>query len=579
MSDAVLTVSGLHVDYVVNDVQQHAVRGVDLVLGRGEVLALVGESGSGKTTTAQAATGLLAANGRISAGSVHLGDLDVTKWNDRQFAAVRGIRIGWIPQDPGGSLNPVKRIGDSVAEVLRVHKWKDKNARRRHVIELLDRVGIPEPDLRARQYPHELSGGMKQRVLIASAIALEPELLIADEATSALDVTVQKTILDLIDELRSESGTAVLMVTHDLAVAADRSDRIVVLQRGRVQEQGNTRSVLAAPSSEYTRQLLRDAPALAVTGRRPVRETVELLESRIDEPAITVRSLTREFSRGRKQAPLRAVDDVSFTVARGTTHAIVGESGSGKTTTARIIMGFQAPTSGTAIVAGHDVTELTKASRRAFRRDVQMVYQNPFSSLDPRQRIEAIVAEPLRNYGLGSTAEIATTVKTMIDRVALPASVLGRTPRELSGGQRQRVAIARALILRPSVVVLDEAVSALDVTVQAQILELLEELQRELGVTYLFISHDLSVVRHIAHTVSVLSRGRVVESGVTEQVFADPQDEYTISLIEAIPGGVWAAEHHLTRSTSHAGTSTADTSHAGSSHHATGTPNRIGAST
>ena len=564
MSDAVLTVSGLHVDYLVDGAQQHAVRGIELVLRRGEVLALVGESGSGRTTAAQAAPGLLAPNGRISAGSVHLGDLDVTTWDDRRFAAVRGTRIGWIPQDPGGSLNPVKRIGDSVAEVLRVHRWKDKTARRRHVIELLDRVGIPEPDLRARQYPHELSGGMKQRVLIASAIALEPELLIADEATSALDVTVQKTILDLIDELRTESGTAVLMVTHDLAVAADRADRIAVLQRGRVQEQGNTRSVLAAPQSEYTRQLLRDAPALAVTGRRPVRETVALLASRVDEPAIVVRSLTREFSRGRKQDPLRAVDDVSFTVARGTTHAIVGESGSGKTTTARIIMGFQAPSSGTALVAGHDVTALSSASRRAFRRDVQMVYQNPFSSLDPRQRIGSIVAEPLRNYALGSASEIAAEVRTMIDRVALPASVLSRTPRELSGGQRQRAAIARALILRPSVVVLDEAVSALDVTVQAQILELLEELQRELGVSYLFISHDLSVVRHLAHTVSVLHRGRVVESGITEQVFADPQDDYTISLIEAIPGGVWAAEHHSASSIPS---------------HATGIPDRIGAST
>ena len=564
MSDAVLTVSGLHVDYLVDGAQQHAVRGIELVLRRGEVLALVGESGSGKTTTAQAATGLLAPNGRISAGSVHLGDLDVTTWDDRRFAAVRGTRIGWIPQDPGGSLNPVKRIGDSVAEVLRVHRWKDKTARRRHVIELLDRVGIPEPDLRARQYPHELSGGMKQRVLIASAIALEPELLIADEATSALDVTVQKTILDLIDELRTESGTAVLMVTHDLAVAADRADRIAVLQRGRVQEQGNTRSVLAAPQSEYTRQLLRDAPALAVTGRRPVRETVALLASRVDEPAIVVRSLTREFSRGRRQDPLRAVDDVSFTVARGTTHAIVGESGSGKTTTARIIMGFQAPSSGTALVAGHDVTALSSASRRAFRRDVQMVYQNPFSSLDPRQRIGSIVAEPLRNYALGSASEIAAEVRTMIDRVALPASVLSRTPRELSGGQRQRAAIARALILRPSVVVLDEAVSALDVTVQAQILELLEELQRALGVSYLFISHDLSVVRHLAHTVSVLHRGRVVESGITEQVFADPQHAYTISLIEAIPGGVWAAEHHSASSIPS---------------HATGIPDRIGAST
>ncbi|MCR2814967.1 dipeptide ABC transporter ATP-binding protein [Microbacterium jiangjiandongii] len=537
MAREVLQVSGLDVAYEVAGAPVTALQGVDLALGQGEVLAVVGESGSGKTTLAQAATGLLAANGRITAGRVALGDLDVTGWTDRQFRAVRGTRIGWIPQDPHSSLNPVARIGDSVAEVLRVHRWKDETARRRRVVELLDRVGIPEPDLRARQYPHELSGGMKQRALIAAAIALQPALLIADEATSALDVTVQKTILDLIDDLRREHGTAVLMVTHDLAVAADRSHRIAVLQGGRLQEAGETARVLQDPQSAYTRRLLADAPSFD-TAVRPPRQRVALAAGTAAEsPAITVTGLSQHFPRGRRREPLRAVDDVSFTVAPGTTHAIVGESGSGKTTLARIIMGFQRPTAGSAVVAGHEVARLRRADAAAFRRDVQMVYQNPFASLDPRQSVGAIVAEPLVNYRLGDRGARQRRVAEMLERVALPADVAARRPRELSGGQRQRVAIARALVLEPRVVVLDEAVSALDVTVQAQILRLLEELQQGLGVTYLFISHDLAVVRRISDTVSVLRAGRIVESGTTERIFTDPQTEDTARLLAAIPGG------------------------------------------
>ena len=545
MTHNVLTVTGLEVAYDLGGVSHPAVRGVDLEIAPGEVLALVGESGSGKTTLAQAATGLLAANGRITAGRVALGELEVTGWNDRQFQAVRGTRIGWIPQDPNNSLNPVARIGDSVAEVLRVHRWQDAAARRRRVIELLDRVGIPEPDLRARQYPHQLSGGMKQRVLIAGAIALQPQLLIADEATSALDVTVQKTILDLIDDLRREHGTAVLMVTHDLAVAADRSHRIVVLQDGRVQEAGDTARVLQDPQSAYTRQLIADAPSFdAVAARVVHRPAVPTGEAAVADAstdasadaAITASHLTQEFSRGRRQEALRAVDDVSFTVPAGTTHAIVGESGSGKTTLARIVMGFQRPTAGHVRAGGHDVTALDRRARAAFRRDVQLVYQNPFGSLDPRQSIEAIVAEPLVNHRVADRAERHRQVAEMLERVALPATVLARRPRELSGGQRQRVAIARALVLHPRVVVLDEPVSALDVTVQAQILRLLDDLQRELGVTYLFISHDLAVVRGISDTVSVLRHGRVVESGTTEQIFTQPHDEYTARLLSAIPG-------------------------------------------
>ncbi|WP_431869203.1 dipeptide ABC transporter ATP-binding protein [Nocardiopsis eucommiae] len=577
----VLSVSDLRVSYTSRGTRTRVVHGVSLEIGPGEVVAVVGESGSGKTTTAQAVVGLLPENGRVTGGSVVLNGVDITGWSDRRLESVRGSRVGLVPQDPNNSLNPVKRVGDGLAEVLRIHRWADRRRIRARVLELLERVGIPDPALRARQYPHELSGGMRQRVLIASAVALRPELVIADEATSALDVTVQKTILDLLDELRSEDGTAVLLVTHDLAVAADRADRVVVLKDGRVQESGPTGTVLTRPASDYTRQLLNDAPSLAGAGRGTpdparVREartsangagevaadtdrsrSCRAHADRVREdrasalqasgiqvpanevpanevPAIEVRDLVQEF--GPRRRRFRAVDEVSFTVASGTTHAIVGESGSGKTTTARAVMGFRRPTSGTVAVSGQDVGALRGRDLRNLRGRLQMVYQNPFGSLDPRQSVEAIVTEPLLNYGIGDRSERAATVAEFLDRVALPATALRRRPRELSGGQRQRVAIARALVLRPEVVVLDEPVSALDVTVQAQILDLLEELQDELGLTYLFISHDLAVVRRLSHTLTVMSEGRVMESGPTGEVFASPGHDYTRSLIEAIPG-------------------------------------------
>lgn len=532
---SVLTIDDLRVSYAVGRERIDAVRGVSLSLAPGEVLAVVGESGSGKTTTAQAATGLLAGNGHISGGRVLIGDRDVTGWNDRQFQTLRGSGIGWIPQDPNNSLNPVKRVGDSVAEVLRIHRWKDRASRRTRVLELLETVGIPDPELRARQYPHELSGGMKQRVLIAGAIALKPQLLIADEATSALDVTVQQTILDLIEQLRRDAGTAVLMVTHDLAVAADRSDRLLVLRNGEVQESGPTQDVLLNPANPYTDRLLRDAPAISTIRVRDAAPVAGPAPATGAQPPVVVADgLRQEFGSGRSR--LLAVDDVSFAIGAGTTHAIVGESGSGKTTTARIVLGFQRPTAGSVRVLGQDITTLRGHERRALRRNIQTVSQNPFSSLDPRQRIGDIIAEPLRNYGEGNAASRLARTRELLDRVALPERTLTRRPAELSGGQRQRVAIARALVLAPSVVVLDEAVSALDVTVQAQILALLGELQRDTGVSFLFISHDLAVVRQLSHTVQVMRNGAVLESGDTARVFDNPQHEYTQRLISAIPG-------------------------------------------
>ena len=535
---SVLAVDDLRVSYATRAGRRDVVHGVSFEIGEGETLALVGESGSGKSTTAHALLGLLPAGGRVEGGRVRLGELEIAGWTDRALRSIRGPEIGLVPQDPTTSLDPVRPIGAQVEEILRLHGHRDRRSRRARAIELLDRVGIDDPDLRARQYPHELSGGMRQRVLIATAIALRPRLLIADEPTSALDATVQRRVLDLLDELRQEEGTSILLVTHDLGVAADRAQRLVVLKDGRIVEQGASADVLAAPSDAYTRQLLADAPAFTTGFRRPeappfLRDAAAVAAE--NPYAIVAEGLVKEFSVA-SQERFRAVDDVSFRVRRGTTHALVGESGSGKTTTARLVTRFHRPDAGSIQVDGDDVTGASGKQLRALRRRIQLVYQNPFASLDPRQQIVDIIAEPLQNFGVGSRTERQQRALALIDRVSLPADVAQRTPRELSGGQRQRVAIARALAIDPEIVVLDEAVSALDVTVQARILELLTSLQDELGLTYLFISHDLAVVRRISHTVSVMRRGRIVEEGVTEELFRAPQHDYTRELLAAVPG-------------------------------------------
>jgi len=520
-----------------------AVKDVSLTVERGKVTAIVGESGSGKSTSAMATLGLLPGNAEVS-GTIKLDGRSITGLSEREWRSIRGTRIGLIPQDPNNSLNPVKTIGASVGEGLRIAPKAVRLSaaeRKNKVLDLLEQVGIDNPGVRYDQYPHQLSGGMKQRALIAAAVATEPELIIADEPTSALDVTVQRTILDLLDRMRTELDLGILFITHDLAVAGDRADQLVVMQGGEVKEHGPTDRILTDPHDPYTRRLLSDAPSLVSAVEQstyrpgPAPDATALL---------TVDTLRREFGGG--DDPFVAVDDVSFTVAAGTTHAIVGESGSGKSTLARMITAFQEPTSGTVTLDDLRIDEFgtfSKAGRRDLRHRVQLVYQNPFSSLDPRQTVGKILAEPLRNLTDLSKTQISEKVEAILDRVALGSgagSVSGdvaqRRPAELSGGQRQRVAIARALILDPELVVLDEAVSALDVTVQAQILSLLDELQRDLGLTYLFISHDLSVVREISDTVTVMSHGRQVESGLTSEIFEHPQDEFTKKLLDAIPG-------------------------------------------
>ena len=513
----------------------HAVNNVSLTVHPGQITAIVGESGSGKSTTAQAVIGLLADNAEVDSGQIRFQGKSLVGLTPREWREIRGTRIGLIPQDPNNSLNPVKTIGASVGEGLDIHRRGTAAERKKRVIELLERVGIDNPEVRYDQYPHELSGGMKQRALIAAAIALEPELIIADEPTSALDVTVQKIILDLLEEMQAELGLGILFITHDLAVAGDRADQIVVMQQGEVREHGHAASVLTDPQHPYSRQLLADAPSLSIGDIATRVPAVDPAEARAKGPLLVVDNLRKEYARGKDEVFV-AVNDVSFEVLPGTTHAVVGESGSGKTTIGRAISGFNTPTSGSITIAGRDTTTLNKTQRREFRREVQLVYQNPYSSLDPRQTIGATIGEPLRNFTKLSKQEINAKVEHYLDLVALDPKMASRRPRELSGGQRQRVAIARAMILEPELVVFDEAVSALDVTVQAQILRLLDDLQRELGLTYVFISHDLAVVREISDTVSVLSRGQQVEYGPTMDVFNNPQSDFTRQLIDAIPG-------------------------------------------
>ena len=540
-SGPLLVVEGLEVAYRTRRGTVPAVRGVDLHVDAGEVVAVVGESGSGKTTTAQAIIGLLPRGGVRTAGRIVLDGTDISAWSDKELERVRGARLGLVPQDPTVSLNPVRRIGDQVADVLVVHSGLARRATGQRVVEILEQAGLRDPEAVARQYPHQLSGGMRQRVLIGIALACRPALVIADEPTSALDVTVQRAVLDHLGSLTAELGTAVLLVTHDLGVAAERAQRVIVMNRGRVVEEGSARQILEDPQDPYTKALVAAAPSLSPTRLRPsVRAAPPARTTQEPKPAVVeVRDLVKEFTvpqQGGGKKTLRAVDGVSFSVPRGETFAIVGESGSGKSTTARLVLRLADPTSGSVHVDGQDITRLRGRRLRRLREHLQLVYQNPYASLDPRFTIGQVLTEPLEAFRVGDRASRARRAAELLDQVALPTSALHRHPAELSGGQRQRVAIARALALHPQVVVLDEPVSALDVSVQAQILQLLVDLQAELGLSYLFISHDLAVVRQISDRVGVMSRGELVESGTTEQIFADPQHDYTRALLAAIPG-------------------------------------------
>ena len=622
-ANPLLKITDLEVTFTTSTGVVPAVRGANLTIYPGQTVAIVGESGSGKSTTAAAVIGLLPGTGKVTGGSIEFDGKELTKMSSKEWIELRGSGIGLVPQDPMSNLNPVLRVGTQVKEALLANNIVPRSEAGERVTELLEQAGLPDGERRAKQYPHEFSGGMRQRVLIAIGLASRPKLLIADEPTSALDVTVQRRILDHLETLTKEMGTAVLFITHDLGLAAERAEQLVVMHRGRIVESGPALEILQHPQHPYTKRLVSAAPSLASARiesahARGVTHTDEEFtgsaKNASSEEMIRVEHLTKEFHiRGAKgeASKLLAVDDVSFTLRRGKTLAVVGESGSGKSTAANMILHLLEPTSGKIFFDGEDTSEYSEAQLFALRRRLQAVFQNPYGSLDPMYSIYRIIEEPLKIHGYGTLeyarAEIKRAEATgrepepwavaaleghsesdkklreervkayaqqeveranaagrdpepwavaaleghsefnpkklrearvaeLLDLVALPRSAMRRYPNELSGGQRQRVAVARALALNPEVIVLDEAVSALDVLVQNQILHLLNDLQAELGLSYLFITHDLAVVRQIADDVVVMEKGRLVEANTTDALFDHPVQDYTRELIEAVPG-------------------------------------------
>lgn len=526
-----------------------AVDGLSLTLERGAALALVGESGSGKSTVAAALLGLHRDTGARVSGSIEVAGVDVQTAGDDDLRRLRGGKAAMVFQDPLSSLDPYYAIGDQIAEVHRVHTRLSRRAARARAVEVLDRVGIPDAARRSRSRPHEFSGGMRQRALIAMALVCEPDLLIADEPTTALDVTVQAQILDLLHTLRAETGTGLLLVTHDVGVAAESVDDVLVMRRGRAVERGPVTGVLGAPVEAYTRALLAAVPRVEVARVEVARAEGARVEGArvgtgagggsgagvvsggsvtvggIGDVVLEAVGLRREFGRGK--GAFAAVDGVSLTVRRGETLGIVGESGSGKTTLGRMLVGLLEPTEGEVRHDGH--------ARAGVRPDVQMVFQDPVSSLNPRRSVGESVADPLRARGERDDRRVRERVGELLERVGLERAHYDRYPHEFSGGQRQRVGIARALAADPRVIVCDEPVSALDVTTQAQVVALLGELQRELGLALVFIAHDLAVVRQVSDRVAVMRRGRIVESGPADQVYDAPQDPYTQRLLAAVP--------------------------------------------
>ena len=556
MLDApIARVENLRVEFQTKQGLVVGVEDVSFEINSGETVCVVGESGSGKSVSSLSLMRLVEfgggkiADGRLLFDRKAKGSVDLAQTDQALMQSIRGNEIGMIFQEPMTALNPVFTVERQLTEGLRLHRSLDGDQATKRALELLREVRIPEPERRIKQYPHELSGGMRQRVVIAMAMACEPRLLIADEPTTALDVTIQAEILALMDRLKRETGTAVLFITHDMAVVAQMADRVVVMYRGKKVEEGTVTDIFENPQHEYTKSLLAAVPKLGEMRGKSLPEPMRLLGTKdhvltpiegTNEPLLTVQNLTTHFPvKGgflrRTVANVHAVEDVSFVINKGQTLSLVGESGCGKSTVGRSILRLVDPLSGSVDLGGQDILALPAAEMRQARVHMQMVFQDPFASLNPQMQLSDQVAEPLRNYNVVSGQALEDRVAVLFDRVELPRSFLQRFPHELSGGQRQRVAIARALALNPKLIIADEAVSALDVSVQAQVLNLMMELQADLGLSFLFISHDMAVVERVSHQVAVMYLGRIVEIGARSAVFENPQHAYTKALMKAVP--------------------------------------------
>lgn len=555
--EPILKIENLKTSFMTSGGEVQAVRGVSFSVGKGEILGIVGESGSGKSVTSMSILRLLADTARIKDGSILFEGEDLTKLSKKQIRKIRGEKIAMIFQDPMSSLNPLIPVGKQVSEMIREHHPdKSREELKKEVMELFSRVRIPEPEKRYHSFPHEFSGGMRQRVMIAMALASRPKLLIADEPTTALDVTIQGQILDLIKTLQEEEGTSVLFITHDMGVVAEISDRTVVMFRGKQVETGQTADIFRQSQHPYTRALLSAVPVLgSMQGyQRPLRfpivdnatglsETpVEVADTvdKIDVPVLEVKGLTKRFEiysgfMSRLSGRVHAVENVSFDLRKGETLSLVGESGCGKSTTGRAIMRLSEPDSGEVLVEGRNILSLDKQAMREMRRSVQMIFQDPYASLNPRMTVGAAIAEPYIEHRLGSVRDAKDVVADMLEKVGLTPDMAKRYPHEFSGGQRQRVCIARALALKPKVIVADESVSALDVSIKAQVINLMLDLQQSLDLAFLFISHDMAVVERVSHRVAVMYLGEIVEIGPRSAVFENPQHDYTRKLMAAVP--------------------------------------------
>jgi peptide/nickel transport system ATP-binding protein/glutathione transport system ATP-binding protein len=542
--EPVLRIENLTVAFRVDHEWRDVVKNVSLTVNAGETLAIVGESGSGKSVTSMAIMRLLNMRHARVSGKVMLNGVDLLTLSESAMRDIRGNAVAMIFQEPMTSLNPSFTIGTQIAEALINHRKISKRAAREETLRLLEKVRIPNAAQRFNDYPHHFSGGMRQRVMIAMALALRPKLLIADEPTTALDVTIQGQILDLIKTLQEEEGTAVLFITHDMGVVAEVSDRTLVMYQGDVIETGTTAAIFSAPAADYTRTLIATVPQLGamrgIDGPNDDAGVASAIASAPRQPLLSVKNLSTRFSIheglfSRKTGAVHAVENISFDLMPGETLSLVGESGCGKSTTGRSLTRLVTPASGDIAFDGYDVLNLSANELRTLRRAMQMIFQDPFASLNPRMSILEALTEPFLQHRLGRKAEARHKAASLMERVGLSASMLSRYPHEFSGGQRQRICIARALMLDPKMIIADESVSALDVTVKAQIINLLLDLQNSLGLSYLFISHDMAVVERISHRIAVMLLGEIVEIGPRAAIFENPQHDYTRKLLSSVP--------------------------------------------